>query len=449
LSPLGAGPQQGSINTPVSAPPVIAPSGDQERAMAEQQQRMADQERRIADQNNQMAELSRLVQEGSQSSQQASGPDPAQQRKLDEQQRQIADQTRQMAEMSRRMDEESRSSRDSRDSDGQNERKLDEQSRLISDQNRRMSDLDRKLDDQSKSSDVDKKGNDAERDQREADQIRENLDLRRQIEVADRPPREVISEPETPRQAPRQREPEILERQPDRSDQAPDLEEPTEYPNVQYQDDGFDEIQIIEQPRRPEGRREAIVSRPRDQRVEGGHGVEGPRDKKRSPSRPERDGEREAWPVTTGSNDIVRNRRWEAVNDKQKEQYPSEGGSHVYDQYQQLFEATGGAGGLDDNAEGSAPLDVNLLASLVRWVSLAKGRVGDARLKTILDLYLGSGRSSPQLRELLFSISNMVDTVSPETPHAAQECMDLLSHLHGILTGGLQIARMPQITLSE
>ena len=290
LSPLGVGPQQGTINTPVSAPPVIAPSGDQERAMAEQQQRMADQERRIADQNNQMAELSRMVQEGSQTAQQPSGPDPAQQKKVDEQQRQIADQTRQMAEMSRRMDEESRSSRDSRDSDGQNERKLDEQSRLISEQNRRMSDLDRKLDDQSKSSDVDNKGNDAERDRREADQIRENLDLRRQIEVADRPPREVVAEPETPRRAPLQREPEILEYQSDRSDQAPDLEEPTENTNVQYQDDGFDDVQIIEHPRRPEGRREAIVSRQRDQRVGGGDGVEGPRDKKRSPSRPER------WP---------------------------------------------------------------------------------------------------------------------------------------------------------
>ena len=43
----------------------------------------------------------------------------------------------------------------------------------------------------------------------------------------------------------------------------------------------------------------------------------------------------------------------------------------------------------------------------------------------------------------------MVDTVSPETPQAAQECMDLLSHLHGILTGGLQIAQVPQISLSE
>ena len=62
---------------------------------------------------------------------------------------------------------------------------------------------------------------------------------------------------------------------------------------------------------------------------------------------------------------------------------------------------------------------------------------------------MGSGRSAPELRELLISVSNMVDTVSPETPQAGQECMDLLSHLHGILTGGLQIAQVPQIILSE
>lgn len=118
-------------------------------------------------------------------------------------------------------------------------------------------------------------------------------------------------------------------------------------------------------------------------------------------------------------------------------------------EYHQLFEAVGDADGVGDNAGNSAPLDVNLLASLVRWTTLAKGRVGEARLKSILDLYLGSGRSSPQLRELLISVSSMVDTVSPETPQAAQECMDLLSHLHGILTGGLQIAQVPQIGLSE
>ncbi len=143
------------------------------------------------------------------------------------------------------------------------------------------------------------------------------------------------------------------------------------------------------------------------------------------------------------------NRRWNSGHDDVLDHYRSEAGSHVYDEYHQLFEAVGDAEGVEDTAGHSAPLDVNLLASLVRWTTLAKGRVGEARLKRILDLYLGSGRSSPQLRELLISVSNMVDTVSPEMPKDAQECMDLLSHLHGILTGGLQIARVPQFSISE
>lgn len=146
---------------------------------------------------------------------------------------------------------------------------------------------------------------------------------------------------------------------------------------------------------------------------------------------------------------MVSNRHWDSVREEREEEYRSGGISHVYDEYQQLFQDDGDTDGVEGDLGTAAPIDVNLLTSLVRWTTVAKGRVDEARLKGILELYLRSGRSSPQLRELLTSISNMVDQVSPETSQTAQECMDLLSHLHGILTGGLQIAQVPQFGLSE
>ena len=164
--------------------------------------------------------------------------------------------------------------------------------------------------------------------------------------------------------------------------------------------------------------------------------MDGPGVEERQPSRVKPVVSRQPRPAKSGGNKNVLNRREDADHDGVKDQFRTGSGSHVYDEYQQLFETVDGAQGSEHDSGNTAPLDVNLLASLVRWTTLAKGRVGEARLKNILELYLGSGRSSPQLRELLTSVSKMVDTVSPETPQAAQECMDLLSHLHGILTGG-------------
>lgn len=100
----------------------------------------------------------------------------------------------------------------------------------------------------------------------------------------------------------------------------------------------------------------------------------------------------------------------------------------------------------EDSGEASptAPMDINLVASLVRWASIAKQRVGEDRLHDILDLYLQSGHATPGLRELLTQISGMADAMLPESNQTAQECVDLISHLHGILTGALAIARVPQ-----
>ena len=122
-------------------------------------------------------------------------------------------------------------------------------------------------------------------------------------------------------------------------------------------------------------------------------------------------------------------------------------GSRVYEEYFQLLSETEESYEDSGEASPSAPMDINLVASLVRWASIAKQRVGEDRLYDILELYLQSGHATPGLRELLTQTSGMADAMPPETNQTAQECVDLISHLHGILTGSLAIARVPQLKL--
>ena len=122
-------------------------------------------------------------------------------------------------------------------------------------------------------------------------------------------------------------------------------------------------------------------------------------------------------------------------------------GSRVYDEYLQLLSETEESYVENDEASPTAPMDINLVASLVRWASIAKQRVGEDRLHDILELYLQSGRAAPGLREVLTHISGMADAMPPDTNQTAQECVDLISHLHGILTGTLAIVRVPQVKM--
>ena len=122
-------------------------------------------------------------------------------------------------------------------------------------------------------------------------------------------------------------------------------------------------------------------------------------------------------------------------------------GSRVYDEYFQLLSETEESYVETEEASPTAPMDINLVASLLRWASIAKQRVGEDRLHTILELYLQSGHAAPGLREVLTHISGMADATPTGTNHADQECVDLISHLHGILTGALAIVRVPQMKI--
>ena len=120
-------------------------------------------------------------------------------------------------------------------------------------------------------------------------------------------------------------------------------------------------------------------------------------------------------------------------------------GSPVFDEYFDLLAEVEEA-----NPKGPEfdlpPLDLNLVASLVRWASIAKQRVGQQRLGDILDLYFQSGHSSLGLQALLNQVVGMADEAQTESESTSQVCVDLIAHLHGILTGGLLNIKMAGIT---
>ena len=121
-------------------------------------------------------------------------------------------------------------------------------------------------------------------------------------------------------------------------------------------------------------------------------------------------------------------------------------GSPVFDEYFELMEIAEGPE-LPGLVPAGAPLDLNLVASLVRWASIAKHRAGEERLSGILELYFQSRSISPPLKDLLNQITGMADDVPGDEEQTAQVCVDLISHLHGILTGDLPVGQVSQAGL--
>jgi hypothetical protein len=121
-------------------------------------------------------------------------------------------------------------------------------------------------------------------------------------------------------------------------------------------------------------------------------------------------------------------------------------GSSVFDEYFELMEIAESPQ-LPGLAPSGATLDLNLVASLVRWASIAKHQVGEERLSGILDLYFQSRSISPSLKDLLNQIAEMADALPRDEDQTAQICVDLISHLHGILTGGMPVGQVSQVVL--
>ncbi|MBM3943113.1 MAG: hypothetical protein FJ316_09365 [SAR202 cluster bacterium] len=90
---------------------------------------------------------------------------------------------------------------------------------------------------------------------------------------------------------------------------------------------------------------------------------------------------------------------------------------------------------------------MNVISSLVNWISLAKQKLRESQLKDLLELYLQSGHSRPGLRELLLHLQGIVAPAPEAAGSPTSEWMDLMFQLHGILTGGLPIGKIPPINL--
>ncbi len=127
---------------------------------------------------------------------------------------------------------------------------------------------------------------------------------------------------------------------------------------------------------------------------------------------------------------------------------PETRGVNVYDEYWELLKETRDMPASGELPSGP-PLDVNLLSSLVHWTSVAKQRVGEQQLRDILELYIQSRHSRPELQELLLHISTIVEEVPKEPVDNREQCMDLMFHLHGILTGGLPVIQIPQMQFAS
>ena len=99
-----------------------------------------------------------------------------------------------------------------------------------------------------------------------------------------------------------------------------------------------------------------------------------------------------------------------------------------------------------DGATSPDFLDVNLTGNLVRWTLQAKRRMGQERLMDLLELYFRSGHHSKELKEIIGYICTVSEEDEGEYgPDPAQECVDLIHQLHGILTGGIRVINRPWV----
>jgi hypothetical protein len=65
-------------------------------------------------------------------------------------------------------------------------------------------------------------------------------------------------------------------------------------------------------------------------------------------------------------------------------------------------------------ASASAAPQVNLLANLIRWVSVAKKEIGEEQLPVILDVYGSSGNLAPEMREVILQLAEVAVTPSED-----------------------------------
>ena len=128
---------------------------------------------------------------------------------------------------------------------------------------------------------------------------------------------------------------------------------------------------------------------------------------------------------------------------------------HVWDmdelEDQDWYEAYGDEYDLEEEQQPveQSLLDVNLVATMIRWVFVARKRVGADRLKDLLVLYLQSSKHSEELKEMIIYICSMAEQEPMGDPDPAQDSIDLLHQLHGILAGGVPVTQILPIKFGE
>ncbi len=94
-----------------------------------------------------------------------------------------------------------------------------------------------------------------------------------------------------------------------------------------------------------------------------------------------------------------------------------------------------------ERAELELVMNVNDMSSLMRWVSLARQRMGVEKLLAFVDLYVRYTDHSPHLNDLVEHISDLLaeapsdgaDGQQAYEPDTATEWGDLMLQLHGIV----------------
>jgi hypothetical protein len=87
----------------------------------------------------------------------------------------------------------------------------------------------------------------------------------------------------------------------------------------------------------------------------------------------------------------------------------------------------------EDELSKSIP-KVSLLANLINWIARVKKEIGTDQLPAFLEVYGVSGHLSPELKEVIMNLSEIV-SAHPDSTSKAEIWSQSMLALHGILTG--------------
>ncbi len=106
-------------------------------------------------------------------------------------------------------------------------------------------------------------------------------------------------------------------------------------------------------------------------------------------------------------------------------------------------------------AEQALNLSVNDVSNLVRWVSIAKRRMGQEKMRGLLDLYIKYAGYTPALKEVVTEISELLGDMAPaqadpeRTIASSEECTDLMYQFHGIINRNDAVPSFPGMDEDE